>query len=233
MKKLLVTVVFLVTVGAFAQSQLDNFVVYNLDTEGYDEFSEQMVTQRDSSTGLSFGRELRNQEEGSNAVTSTENTQEPIQGSTNPSTELDSIPFYLGQYVVMCFTPRQDLYVRLLDTQPSGKTTQLYPVPENGSVKVVKDTTYCAGDENSDVFLYADEASGIGKGVLYLLGAEKESDLPSNGELENIAKTPVGQTQSSLGWGRQMRPSGSATTEVNGVDLQEAYFRYEILEPGR
>jgi len=195
-----------------AQAQFRDFSVNRLSSvEELSKLEELLATTPDDKTGLAKGLGW------------------DLQANPKPldidlADEVEGHQFHLGEYVVMCFTPEKDMYIRLMDTKPNGGTAQLYPV--EGSVAVAADTRYCIGNRDSEVLVYADEATGLGKGTLYLLGVEAEEDFP---DVSTIANIPPGWEQSGLAW--LTKPAGSLEIEVEDDKLYEAYFNYEILEP--
>lgn len=136
-------------------------------------------------------------------------------------TDADAVPtdvgsareFRLGDYVVLCFTPLQSMYIQILDTTPSGRTHQLYPA--EGAVPVLDGRRYCAGDGSSELYFYADEASGIGEGVLWIYGTRRQSDVARAGDW------PVPQgPDSSAEFGTTIRREGTF----------EAWYRYSVID---
>src|SRR5690554_3349946 len=126
--------------------------------------------------------------------------------------------FNIGDYVVLCFDPGQDLYIQILDTTPAGVTHQLYP--EAGAVLVSGGRTYCVGDGSQDLYIYADEASGTGAGKVWVYGVTEESNVPTDGD-----------------WPRPMSSIGFGTAVVGSISAGdgkfEAWFNYSIVDASR
>lgn len=88
--------------------------------------------------------------------------------------------FNEGDYIMICFTPPVNLHLRIMDTAPNGKQSQLFPSDGSIAHKVKGGTRYCVGDKNSDTLLQMDHASGLGKGRVWIIGTsskDKAEDL--------------------------------------------------------
>lgn len=139
-----------------------------------------------------------------------------------PEEELKAEGFSLGEYIVLCFELKQPLYIRLLDTKPNGQTEQLYPA-NDGTVLFESGKTHCIGDRGP--YFYADEASGLGKGILWFHG----STVDTSGERIAEWTIPV-QGSNGTAWGSI--PTLDTNTIENPDNIQEviyeAHYRYEI-----
>lgn len=146
--------------------------------------------------------------------------QDELESVSLPEAELSN-DFKLNEYIVLCFTPRQSLYIRLMDTRPNNTTAQLYP-EGNGTVLVEGGETHCIGDRGP--YFYADEASGIGRGVLWFYGSTKDTsgrdltglDVPASQSGQSWASTPV------LDSGRKL-----SSSDRDGEAFY-AHYRYNI-----
>lgn len=210
-------VVCLISSVGFAQ--LNDFTINRVSSDDEREaLGDKLQMKKDNGTGFSIGLGW-----------DTEDYQKPdeIIGAET----LESNQFFIGEYAIMCFTPEKDMFVRLFDTKPTGKTLQLYPrkneAAEYMSAEVKATFRYCIGDSKSDVRVYADEKSGTGKGVLYLIGVEDEADFP---DLDSIGDIPPGWEFNGLGWDTEDVADSIEFEEEEGVTIYEAYYKYEILE---
>ncbi|MEZ4605680.1 MAG: hypothetical protein R2865_02445 [Deinococcales bacterium] len=178
-RKLLAFILISLVCSAYAQ--FSDFTINRVSQEDLADFEEALATSPDGKTGMSKGM-----------ASDTLANQRPEEVTL--AEELAEHQFHLNDYVIMCFMPESDMYVRLVDTKPKGGSAQLYPA--EGSVAVEAHQRYCIGDSNSDVLVYADEGTGLGKGTLYLLGVKDEADFP---EIDSLGNTPVGKTMAWLG----------------------------------
>lgn len=210
----ILTVVFMFSLSGSQESRVgfNEFAIYKIDNyEEYQNWSEGRET--DEATGFSFASKKRH------------NKKEPINVVSPEKSEDDfaSTEFYFDEYVVICFTPVADLFIRLIDTTPNGITHQLYPY-EDTAVQVIAGQDYCVGDAMSDVELYLDEESGIGEGLLYLYGTTIENDL--NAE-EDFA-LPSGM-QSGFGFA-SVRRTGQSEREKGEQKIYESWIKYLAVE---
>lgn len=133
---------------------------------------------------------------------------------------LEKNGFRIGEYIVLCFTPKQSLYIRLLDTKPNGQVAQIYPA-NNGTVLFDGGKTHCIGDRGP--YFYADEASGIGEGILWFHGSTHDSSGQS------LAEWQVPST-GSFAWEATPTISISEATNPNNSreKIYKAQYRYKI-----
>ena len=212
MMKAFLMLVWLLFAG-YGLAQFEHFQVFLLDDDGYEQGL--LGHERDEVSGFSFS-----------AVPQTlENP--PLVGKEQASIRVspkDNPSFRIGDYVVICFSPQQDMYVRILDTTPAGKTHQLYPEEDMG-VLVSANTYYCAGDRQSDVLIYADESSGLGEGKLYLYGSSE--NIPLSAEADWAL--PSGQ-QSGYDFASEPN-TGQSQRQGDGQHIYEAWLLYRFEGP--
>lgn len=219
-------------------AQLDNFLVIRVDDQGerYEVTEDLQLADTDNlskATGIGLGWDwvAEDAPEAKDKDVS-EAKDKDVSDKITEALELKENQFYVGEYAIMCFDAYSDMLVRLYDSKPTGVTTQLYPRPdENGqypAVEVEGGYKYCIGDSNSDVRLYADEKSGLGKGILYFIGVENFEDFPDVSKLGDI---PPGWEELGLGWDWAVEDvdAGEVKVEGDNGDFYELHFPYEIL----
>lgn len=91
--------------------------------------------------------------------------------------DFDAGKFKLGQFVVVCFTPSKAMKLRMIDTNPKGRKTKLFPYRKL-SIQVAGGVEYCLGDPKSALTLRMGKKSGKGRGILYFVGAPRDGKLP-------------------------------------------------------
>ena len=204
--KVLLTLALLLSTVALAQIE-DFHIVRLADADELSEFTRQATTEADEAdqSGLSFASSSR------------------VEDVATPEEDLEENGFRIGDYTVLCFEPVQTMYIRILDTTPTGTTHQLYPA--EGSVQVEGGQMYCIGDENSDVQFRADEASGIGEGILWIFGSETNMSQ----DVVDDWKVPSAMSAMSRHGFERVPTKGTATVDQpDESEIYEAWLRYEV-----
>lgn len=117
--------------------------------------------------------------------------------------------FQVGDYIVLCFTPPVNLYMRIFDQAPNGTSSQIYPIDGNTSRQVKGGSRHCIGNQQSDTLLEMASSSGTGQGTVWLIGTASEQQA-NQMDLKDFALPTVGVNSKA--------PAGSKIVSKNKIE---------------
>ncbi|WP_191971071.1 DUF4384 domain-containing protein [Methylobacterium soli] len=94
-----------------------------------------------------------------------------------------SSSFRLGARVVICVSPRSNMYISVWDTPPKGNIERLYPNSRSHpkgekAVLLQGGTKTCIGEIGSGYQISISEFEGLGRGQFYFLATSNYEDHP-------------------------------------------------------
>lgn len=142
-----------------------------------------------------------------------------IEADFTPAASYNTTSFKQGDFIMLCFKPPVSLHIRIVDTAPNGKETVLFPSDGNVAHKVTGGKRYCVGDENSNTLLMMDEASGIGKGKVWIIGTSNEK------QAQTLSQNQFSLPQTGEDY---EKAAGSVSSKIGIVTKFEGWVSYEV-----
>lgn len=189
----------------FSQAQLSGVYFQSFpNSEGIsiEEVSTALAAQRDESSGLSI---VGNREAlGMHLIAANTTLENREQRS-----------FEIGDLLILCFTATEDSQVQLIDIRPNDAVQRIFPKEEE-TVTVIADTTYCLGDVSSSQKIYADEATGLGRGTLMFRSGKS---------------TSIAEFELDDAWGKvlEVQQVGNRSIPEGEAVVFETWLGYEML----